>query len=144
HRDPRVRARGSGGPVQLPDALLPLERDLRVRDEGPVQEARGDGAQPGDAGCRGVSAPAQARPRPGRPSTGARERILEAGLEVLKTDAYAGLTVAKVAARAGENKALIAYHFGSKQGLVAAAGGRLGVEITAAVTEAVGNASTIE
>jgi AcrR family transcriptional regulator len=91
-----------------------------------------------------MSAPAAAKPRPGRPSTGARERILEAGLEVLKADAYAGLTVAKVAARAGENKALIAYHFGSKQGLVAAAGRMLGVEITTAVTEAVGNASTVE
>ncbi|MGH2925135.1 MAG: TetR/AcrR family transcriptional regulator [Solirubrobacterales bacterium] len=87
---------------------------------------------------------AEARPRPGRPSTGARERILEAGLEVLKADAYAGLTVAKVAALAGENKALIAYHFGSKQGLVAAAGRTLGEEITEAVTESVGEASTIE
>jgi AcrR family transcriptional regulator len=91
-----------------------------------------------------LSAAAPAKSRPGRPSTGARERILEAGLEVLKADAYAGLTVAKVAARAGENKALIAYHFGSKQGLVAAAGRRLGVEITTAVTEGVGDARTIE
>jgi AcrR family transcriptional regulator len=63
---------------------------------------------------------------------------------VLKADAYAGLTVAKVAAGAGENKALIAYHFGSKQGLIAAAGGMLGEQITAAVTEAVGTATTIE
>jgi AcrR family transcriptional regulator len=91
-----------------------------------------------------LSAAAAAKPRPGRPSTGARERILEAGLEVLKADAYAGLTVAKVAARAGENKALIAYHFGSKQGLVAAAGSMLGEQITTAVTEAVSDASTIE
>ena len=143
-RDARVRAPGRGGPVRLRDALLPLAGDLRVRDEGPVQEAGGHGARPGDAGRRGLSAAAAAKPRPGRPSTGARERILEAGLEVLKADAYAGLTVAKVAARAGENKALIAYHFGSKQGLVAAAGRMLGEQITTAVTEAVGDASTIE
>ena len=58
-----------------------------------------------------------AHPGPGRPSSGARERLLEAGLEVLKSDGYAGLTIAKVAARAGQNKALISYHFGSKQGL---------------------------
>jgi AcrR family transcriptional regulator len=91
-----------------------------------------------------MSAAAATKPRPGRPSTGARERILEAGLEVLKADAYAGLTVAKVAARAGENKALIAYHFGSKQGLVAAAGRMLGEQITVAVTETVGEAATVE
>ena len=42
--------------------------------------------------------------RRGRPSTGARERILEAAIEVLKADGYAGLTIAKVAARAGESK----------------------------------------
>lgn len=58
-------------------------------------------------------------PGPGRPSTGARERILKAGLEVLKSDGYAGLTTAKVAARSGQNKGLIGYHFGSKHGLVA-------------------------
>jgi AcrR family transcriptional regulator len=63
----------------------------------------------------------EARARPGRPSTGARERILDAALDVLKADGYAGLTTAKVAARSGQNKALIGYHFGSKQGLVAAA-----------------------
>jgi AcrR family transcriptional regulator len=68
--------------------------------------------------------------RPGRPPTGARERILDACLEVLKADGYAGLTFAKVAARAGENKALISYHFGSKQGLVAAAGRELGEAIS--------------
>ena len=57
----------------------------------------------------------------GRPSTGARERILEAAIEVLKADGYAGLTIAKVAARARrESKPLVTYHYGSKQGLVAA------------------------
>ena len=78
------------------------------------------------------SGPEPAR-RPGRPSTGARERILEAGLEVLKAEGYAGMTTAKVAARSGENKALIAYHFGSKQGLVAAAAR----EVAEAITEEV-------
>jgi AcrR family transcriptional regulator len=71
--------------------------------------------------------------RPGRPPTGARERLLDAGLETLLADGYAGLTTAKVAVRAGENKALIAYHFGSKDGLVGAAAGALGGRITAAV-----------
>jgi AcrR family transcriptional regulator len=59
------------------------------------------------------------RPGPGRPSTGARERILAAALEVLKRDGYGGLTTAKVGVASGQNKALINYHFGSKQGLVA-------------------------
>ena len=74
---------------------------------------------------------ASERPGPGRPSSGARERILGAALEVLKADGYAGLTTAKVAARSGQNKALIAYHFGSKQGLVTA----VGREVTESVTE---------
>ena len=69
--------------------------------------------------------------RPGRPSSGARERILDAALEVLKADGYAGLTTAKVAARSGQNKALIGYHFGSKQGLVTA----VGRDVTESVTE---------
>ena len=75
--------------------------------------------------------PEAARAGPGRPSSGARERILDAALEVLKADGYAGLTTAKVAARSGQNKALIAYHFGSKQGLVTA----VGREVTESVTE---------
>lgn len=79
------------------------------------------------------SGAAPQRPGPGRPSTGARERVLEAGLEVLKADGYAGLTTAKVAARSGQNKALIAYHFGSKQGLVAEVGRELADSITAEV-----------
>ena len=73
------------------------------------------------------------RARGAAPPTGARERILEAAREVLKSDGYAGLTIAKVAARAGESKALIAYHYGSKHGLVAAAGQELAEMITAGV-----------
>lgn len=81
------------------------------------------------------AAAAAARPGPGRPSSGARERLLAAGLEVLKADGYAGLTTAKVAARSGENKALISYHFGSKQGLVAAVGREVAESITAEVLD---------
>jgi TetR/AcrR family transcriptional regulator, transcriptional repressor of bet genes len=84
------------------------------------------------------------RARPGRPSSGARERILEGCLEVLKADGYAGLTTAKVAAASGESKALIAYHFGSKHGLVAAAGDELGQTITARILEGIGEARTVE
>jgi AcrR family transcriptional regulator len=83
-------------------------------------------------------------PRRGRPSTGARERILEAAIEVLKADGYAGLTLAKVAARAGESKPLVAYHFGSKQGLVSAAGRSIAEMITEEVLDAVDGASTVE
>ncbi len=89
-----------------------------------------------------VSAPAR-RPGPGRPPTGARERILEACLEVLKSDGYAGVTIAKIAARAGENGALVSYHFGSKQGAVAAAGRELGERITADVLAGVEGARTV-
>jgi TetR/AcrR family transcriptional repressor of bet genes len=82
--------------------------------------------------------------RRGRPSTGARERILEAAIEVLKSDGYAGLTIAKVAARAGESKPLVAYHYGSKQGLVEAAGRSIAEMITEEVLDAVDGATTVE
>ena len=90
----------------------------------------------------GTAAPP--RPGPGRPSTGARERILAAGLETLLSEGYAGLTTAKVAVQAGESKALIAYHFGSKQGLVSAVARDLGDLITAEVLAGLGDAETIE
>jgi AcrR family transcriptional regulator len=80
----------------------------------------------------------EARPRPGRPSSGARERILEGALEVLKADGYAGLTTAKVAAASGESKPLIAYHFGSKEGLVAEAAQEVSEVLVAEVLEAIG------
>ena len=87
---------------------------------------------------------ARARATPGRPSSGARERVLEAGLEVLKADGYAGLTTAKVAARSGQNKALIGYHFGSKQGLVAAVGREVSRSITEEMLSGLEGASDVE
>jgi AcrR family transcriptional regulator len=88
-----------------------------------------------------TTAPAAKR---GRPSTGARERILEAAIEVLKSDGYAGLTIAKVAAAAGESKPLVVYHYGSKQELVQAAGRAIAEMITNEVLAAVDGAGTVE
>jgi AcrR family transcriptional regulator len=82
--------------------------------------------------------------RRGRPSTGARERILDAAVEVLKSDGYAGLTIAKVAAAAGESKPLVVYHYGSKQGLVQAAGRAVAELITDEALAAVDGAATVE
>jgi AcrR family transcriptional regulator len=90
-----------------------------------------------------AAASTAAKPR-GRPSTGARERILEAAIEVLKSDGYAGLTIAKVAAAAGESKPLVAYHYGSKQGLVEASGRAVAELITAEALDAVDGAGTVE
>jgi AcrR family transcriptional regulator len=84
------------------------------------------------------------RPGPGRPPTGARERILKAGLEVLKSDGYAGLTTAKVAARSGQNKALIGYHFGSKHGLVAEVAHEVAESITEEVVGRLERIGTVE
>ena len=81
---------------------------------------------------------------PGRPASGARERVLEAGFEVLKQEGYAGLTTAKVAARSGQNKALISYHFGSKQGLVAAVGREVRDSITDEVLGGLGEPRAVE
>jgi AcrR family transcriptional regulator len=91
-----------------------------------------------------LEAAAISRAGPGRPSTGARERILEGCLEVLKESGYAGLTIAKVAAASGESKPLVSYHFGSKDGLVAAAGRELGQEITREVLDGLEGATTVE
>jgi AcrR family transcriptional regulator len=87
---------------------------------------------------------ATAEVKRGRPSTGARERILDAAIEVLKADGYAGLTIAKVAARAGESKPLVVYHFDSKQGLVRAAGRSIAEMITEDVLASVDGARTVE
>lgn len=76
---------------------------------------------------------------PGRPSSGARERIRDAALDVLKADGYAGLTTAKVAARSGQNKALISYHFGSKQGLVADVTRAVSAAITEELLQGIGH-----
>ncbi len=80
----------------------------------------------------------------GRPSTGARERILEAAIEVMKAEGYAGTTLAKVAARSGESKALVAYHYGSKQGLVATVASAIAREITDAVLSRLGEGGDVE
>ena len=87
---------------------------------------------------------ATAAAKRGRPSTGARERILDAAIEVLKADGYAGLTIAKVAAKADESKSLVVYHYGSKQGLVEASGRAVAELITAEALDAVAGASTVE
>jgi TetR/AcrR family transcriptional repressor of bet genes len=97
-----------------------------------------------NAGTSSASPPGVPRTKRGRPSTGARERILEAAIEVLKADGYAGLTIAKVAACAGESKPLVAYHFGSKQGLVEASGRAVAEVITAEALYAVEGATTVE
>jgi AcrR family transcriptional regulator len=81
---------------------------------------------------------------PGRPSTGARERVLDAAFETLLEEGYAGLTYAKVAVRAGENKSLISYYFGSKHGLVTAVADRIGEQITAEVLAELENVDTVE
>jgi AcrR family transcriptional regulator len=83
-------------------------------------------------------------PRRGRPSTGARERILDAAVEVMKAEGYAGTSLAKVAARAGESKGLVAYHYGSKQGLVAVVAKTIAEEITDAVLSRLGQAEDVE
>lgn len=83
-----------------------------------------------------------AKRRPGRPSTGAPERILHGAYQVLKRDGYAGLTTAKVAAASGQNKAMITYYFGSKQGLVAAVARMVSERITAEVLGGIGEPAT--
>jgi AcrR family transcriptional regulator len=58
--------------------------------------------------------------RRGRPSSGGREAIVEAALEVLREDGIANLTSRVVAARAGVSDASVYYHFGDRAGLLMA------------------------
>lgn len=85
----------------------------------------------------------EARRGPGRPSSGARERVLEAGRETLLEEGYAGLSYAKVAERAGENKSLISYYFGSKQGLVTAVAELVGEQISVKVLSGIRGSDSI-
>ncbi len=66
------------------------------------------------------SAGAARRPR-GRPSTGAREAILGAALEIISGDGLDQLTTRAVAKRARTSEASVFYHFGDKVGLLQAA-----------------------
>ncbi len=91
-----------------------------------------------------MTAAGQTRKGPGRPSTGARERILEAGLETLLEEGFAGLSYAKVADRAGENKSLISYYFDTKQGLVGAVAELVGERITGEVLEEIRDTTRVE
>ena len=81
---------------------------------------------------------------PGRPSTGAKERILEAALETLLEEGYAGLTYSKVADKAGENKSLISYYFDSRQGLVGAVAELIGERITAQIVEEIRGTTRVD
>jgi AcrR family transcriptional regulator len=89
-----------------------------------------------------VTAKTSSQRRPGRPASGAPERILEAGYAVMAREGYAGITTAKVAAASGQNKALIPYYYGSKQGLVAAVSRRVAETITQEVLGGLGDPRT--
>jgi AcrR family transcriptional regulator len=58
--------------------------------------------------------------RRGRPPTGAREAILAAALDIIRSDGLAHATTREIAARAGTSEASIHYHFGGKAGLLEA------------------------
>lgn len=59
--------------------------------------------------------------RRGRPSTGAREAILRATLQLLREQGVARFTTPEVAQRAGVSEASIFYHFNDRVGLLRAA-----------------------
>lgn len=77
---------------------------------------------------RRAAASSVAIPEAGAPAD-ARERLLQAAIEILATDGDRGFKVLEVARRAGTNVALINYHFGGRAGLVAEAVRRTGIEL---------------
>jgi AcrR family transcriptional regulator len=62
----------------------------------------------------------EAKRTPGRPSTGVREAILTAALDLIADRGLARLTTREVARRAGVSEASVFYHFGDKIGLLQA------------------------
>lgn len=86
----------------------------------------------------------QTTARPGRPASGASEKIVEATLEVLSRDGYSGLTTAKVAAESGQNKAMISYYFGSKAGLLNEVANQVAEAVVEEVLGAVGEPDSPE
>jgi len=91
-----------------------------------------------------VTAGVKRKRGPGRPSTGAKERILEAALETLLESGYAGLTYSKVAEQAGENKSLISYYFDSKQGLVGTVAELVGERITGQILQEIRDTTRVD
>jgi AcrR family transcriptional regulator len=85
-----------------------------------------------------------ASPAPTAQATAARERIVEAALELFAQAGFAGASTREVALRAGVQQGLIGYHFGSKDGLwravVDAGFARLAARLHAAPGAAVGGA----
>jgi AcrR family transcriptional regulator len=83
---------------------------------------------------RRAAAPAAATREADGPAD-ARERLLQAAIEILATRGDRGFKVLEVARRAGSNVALINYHFGSRAGLVAEALRCTGVALAQARAE---------
>ena len=82
-------------------------------------------APPSHQRDKAVRPPVTGRQRPRRTqqarSSAARERLLNATLEVLIDRGYNGLTTKEVAARAGFSNGALMHHFGTKADLVIAA-----------------------
>ena len=67
-----------------------------------------------------MSTATEARPRPGRPSTGARERILGAAVEIVGAQGLRTLSMDELADRAGVSRATLYRLFPGKAALLAA------------------------
>ncbi len=66
-------------------------------------------------------APSNVMARGGARSAETRRLLIEAAVDVLKSDGYAGASARVIAERAGSNQGLIFYHFGSVANLLLAA-----------------------
>lgn len=77
------------------------------------------------------------------PTTTTKEKIVEAGLETIKSEGFAGTSARAIARNGGFNQALIFYHFGTLNDLLLAALDRTSEERMLRYREVLAEAETI-
>jgi AcrR family transcriptional regulator len=76
-------------------------------------------------------------------SEGTQQALVQAAIDVLRTDGFHGASARRIAARAGCNQGLVFYHFGSVANLLLAALDAVSQDRLARYSEAVAQASSV-
>ena len=81
---------------------------------------------------------------PSKPASDTKQRIMDAAIEVLKTEGINGASARQIAQRGGFNQALIFYHFGSVNGLLIQAAQRNSQSQVAKYREAAADVASLQ